>query len=317
MVIFFVVLLCLIVILRHLDLDSLGESFSVKKIKGFYRDSIVEEDVKKRTLARASNVRTQLKWEKRYSDAGLNFKFRQILGIKIFICAAFVVLSIVVFQNVIISITMAVLGYVIPDIMIVKAGNKRRVILDNQVGIFMQKIVNRFEITEDFDLSLRKAVEAVEGELIYEKYLTDVSALLDTGTPISSILHRIAINSSNCHLEVFADYYDQGVDIGSFEALLSMLKQALSNFEREKENQSEARKKLSSVTKDGMIMVVAVPVLFLLEAFTNENYLDTMLNTVGGQICTSIVLIILLFCVWFIMCKVNAPIDVYDSDKKN
>ena len=215
----------------------------------------------------------------------------------------------VLLGNIVLGLFLAFVGYSLPKQVLNFIKNKRAVVLEQQIGPFMEMVIKRYENTSDFDKSLILTMEEFRGtEPMYGELRKTVSEI-KVGVPTGEAMDNLARRTGNMYLSRLSDYYKIAYRLGTQEVREKLLTQAYLQFEENRRMKDFLKKEISEPVRDAYVMVATIPVFALFGVFTMDDYLAFMLFDPIGKIGLAVIVFVMIASVWFINTKIAAPLD--------
>jgi tight adherence protein B len=249
------------------------------------------------------------KIKKYLEQAGLDYTYNQFAVFRISLMVSLFLITMFLMNSPIIALIISLFSGFIPTQVVMVMKNTRYERLEEQFEPFFKMVLSRYENSEDIVESLKTTEYDFIGENPMHSEIKKTNMDIRLGTPVKEALMSMAKRTSNPFLERFAEYYEVSLLIGNSRDRHAILNQAYAQFKEFRELKMIVKKELASPKRDAYIMLATIPVFFLYQASTNDEYLDFMFKTLIGQVGTSIILMIVLGSIWFINNKINAPLE--------
>lgn len=275
--------------------DRLSENVLRKKL-----DSMLEQKVK---------VSKRRQIELLAVQAGFKFSYGDITAIRVVLAGIFFLTISLVLNNPVLGLIFAFLGYSAPIQALDILKNKRVNALEAQVGPFLSMTLKRYESTKDLNQSLKLTAKEFEGEEPMYSELKSTILDIETGVETGLALKNLGIRSGNKYLKRFADYYEMSEFMGTDKDKYKLLSEALNQYEENRKMMLKLKKEISGPVREGYILIASVPAIALYQAFANEGYVEFMTQTSTGKIGSTVIISVLMGCIWFVNKKIGAPID--------
>lgn len=280
---------------KQQSVSSLRENALKRKL-----ESIVEERAKRTK---------KLKVEEMCMQAGLDWSYGEYKLVGYFTAIVFFIAVYAGMHNWFSALVFAFIGNLIPGQIIHAMRNARVKRVEKQVGSFMRLVIERYHSTMDFAKSIQECVDDFKGmEPMYTE-LRRASAELAIGANATEVIRRLAKRTGNKYLMRMADYHQIASELGTTETRKNLLKQALIQYERDRSVRSRLKNELNGPVREAYIMVAMVPFVGIYMTSATEEYRTFFLETDIGQITLSLVVLVLVFCVWFINHQIGKPLD--------
>lgn len=247
--------------------------------------------------------------EQIYLQAGFKFSYVDHLLVGtlcgVIMCSVFSI----ALKNVFIMPVFFIIGYHLPFQIVRGMRNKRVAVVDKQVGVFLQLILKRYEVTDDFGKAFRYVAEELKHESPINQDLAASVNELEVGTPMVDVLDHLSTRTANKYIHRLAEYYRIVSDIGTIEARENLLTQAFIQYEENRLLKRTMKEKLSEPVRECYIILGMVPSLAAYQMATNPDYAPFMTGTLMGKIGTTVIISICFGMGWFINAKIGAPIE--------
>lgn len=263
-------------------------------------ESLVEERAKKSK---------RLEIEEMCMQAGFNWSYGEYKLVGYF---TGIVLFIAVYagmHNLVPAVVFAFIGVITPGQLIHAIRNARVSRLEKQIGSFMRLVIERYNSTKDFARAIQDSTEDFKGHEPMYSELKRASADLAIGVNATETMRKLAKRTGSKYLMRLADYYQIASELGTVETRQNLLKQVLLQYEKNRSIKSKLRNELNGPVREAYIMVAMVPIVGVYMATATDEYRDFFLKTTMGQTGLALVLLVLVFCVWFINRQIGKPLD--------
>ena len=261
-------------------------------------------EIEKRTKS-VKKVKTQ----KIIEQAGFDFTYNQFALFRIILMILVFLFVIVFLDNTLFALISSIFVGLVPSQILMMLKNSRYDKLEQQFEPFFKMLLARYENTEDMVGALSDTEVDFLGENPMYSEIKKTNTEIRLGTPVKEALSNMSKRTNNIFLTRFVEYYDVSRHIGKTKDRHEILKQAYLQFKEYRELKLIVKKELASPKRDAFIMLGTIPLFFLYQSSTNDEYLDFMFGTFVGQVGTATILLIILGSVWFINNKINAPIE--------
>ena len=263
----------------------------------------LNKEIEKRT----KNIK-KVKTQKIIEQAGFSFTYNQFALFRITLMLS-VFLLIIVLNNILFALIASIFVGLLPFQVLMMLKNNRYNKLEQQFDPFFKMLLARYENTEDMVGALSDTEVDFLGEKPMYSEIKKTNTEIRLGTPVKEALSNMSKRTNNIFLTRFVEYYDVSRHIGKTKDRHEILRQAYLQFKEYRELKLVVKKELASPKRDAYIMLGTIPLFFLYQSNTNDEYLDFMLGTFIGQAGTALILFIILGSIWFINNKINAPIE--------
>lgn len=295
--------------------DSIKDS-SIKKnflnLRKRQSISFRENALKKKfELMAEENVKFSKKYkvETECLQAGFKLSYGEF---KIISLACAIVLPLIVIlslNNQIMALICVPIGYFIPNQVISFIKNRRRKVLDEQVGTFIKLSSERYSMQGNFSQAIENCLDDFAGqEPLYSELKMSV-AELKLGTPVEEVMQGLARRTGNKFLKRYADFYNITVKLGTEEARNTILGQAYTQYDEHRKMSAKLKKDIAGPINEAYIMVLSIPGIVIYECCTSKSYIDFMTHTTFGKVGSALILTALIGCIWFINAKIASPLD--------
>lgn len=247
--------------------------------------------------------------EKLCLQAGFKLVYVEYLMISIASSLVMGLLILIGMNNPILALLFLFIGFMTPKQVISAIRNRRMSLMEKQIGSFMHMSIKRYESTKDFAKAIELTMQEFKGEEPIYSEIKQTVVDIRTGRTVAEALDSMALRTGNKYMARFSDYYQITSSIGTEESRKKILYQAYIQFEENRKNMAFMKKQLSEPKREAYIMISSIPMFALYQSFTNETYLDFMLNTKTGQLGTAFISAVILGCMWLINTKIGGPID--------
>lgn len=244
-----------------------------------------------------------------YLQAGFKFRYVDHLLVGILCGTISCITFSIVLNNILVIPIFFVIGYHLPFQIVRGIRNKRVSIVDKQVGVFLQIVLKRYEVTDDFGKAFRYVTDELKNESPINQDLAASVNELEVGTPMVEVLDHLATRTANKYIHRLAEYYRIVSDIGTIEARENLLAQAFIQYEENRVLKRTMKEKLSEPVRESYIILAMVPILAAYQMVTNPDYGPFMTGTLMGKIGTTAIISICFCTGWFINAKIGAPIE--------
>lgn len=276
--------------------------------KNSLNKNLIIGKINKQIEKRTTNVR-KVRMKRLMEQAGLNFTYNQYALFKIIIMIFVFVITLLTIQSPLISLILSIFIGALPFQVVMMMKNNRYDKLEQQFEPFFKMLLARYENNEDIVGSLKDTEYDFMGEEPMYSEIKKTNTEIRLGTPVKDAFGNMAKRTDNIFLERFVEYYDVSKHIGKTSDRHEILKQAYLQFKEYRELKLLVKKELASPKRDAYIMLGTIPLFFIYQSTTNDEYLDFMLGTLIGQAGTATILVIILGSIWFINNKINAPLE--------
>lgn len=280
---------------KQQSVSSLRENALKRKL-----ENLVEERAKRTKKVQIEEMCMQ---------AGLDWSYGEYKLVGYFTAIVFFIAIYAGMNNWFPALVFGFIGNLIPGQIIHAIRNIRVKRVEKQIGSFMRLVTERYNSTRDFSKSIQECVNDFKGlEPMYSE-LKRASADLAIGANVTEVLRKLAKRTGSKYLMRMADYYQIASELGTTETRQNLLKQALTQYEKDRSIKSRLRNELNGPVREAYIMVAMVPFVGFYMASATEEYRVFFLQTNIGQITLSFVVLVLVFCVWFINHQIGQPLD--------
>lgn len=295
--------------------DSISNSSTKNNFLNFRKKqslSLRENSLKKKFEKMAEE---KVKFSKKYKieTTCLQAGFKLTYGEYKMICiACAVILPIALLlsiNNQVMALICIPIGYCIPGQIISFIKNKRRKVLDEQVGTFIKLSSERYSMQGSFNQAIENCLNDFVGqEPLYSELKLSV-AELKLGTPVDEVMQGLARRTGNKFLKRYSDFYNITATLGTDEAKSSILGQAYLQYDENRKMSAQLKKEIAGPINEAYIMIGSIPLVVLYQCFTSKDYVDFMINTTFGKVGSAIILTVVIGCVWFVNAKIASPLD--------
>lgn len=305
-----VAIMIFLTILYNIDFDVKKVTMSKRKkqVKKMLRENVLQEKLDK-IIEKNVKFSKRQGMEEKLIQAGFNISYTEY----ILICSlTAIVLSVLLgkaLNNIFIGILFLIFGYLAPYQIVSFFRNKRILLLENQIGAFMQMVIKRYENTRDFNTALKMTSIEFEGEDPIDTEIKKAILEIDLGKSVSEALKNLAIRTGNKYMERFAAYYEIASEIGTDDVRKNLLTQAYEQYKENREMVRQLKKEISGPVQEAYIMILSVPIFAIYQIATNPDYIYIMTRTTIGRVGTAGVLGTLILTIWFVNAKLGAPLD--------
>lgn len=233
-------------------------------------------------------------------------------------CGEFVFVSIVsglmgfliittAFQNPLLGILFAIIGYKVPRQIVTIQKNKRIKVLERQIGSFMNMLIERYKVIGDLKQALELTVPEFENtEILYRELLKTLSETEIYTTIVA--LQNLAFRTGNRFLSRMIDYYE-AADAVNDEKRIVLMKQAYAQWADDQSLKRLLKKEIGEPVRDALLLIGTIPVFACYQAAMDKTYVPFMLQHQVGKIGTTVIVATVILCIWLVINKINAPLD--------
>lgn len=241
-------------------------------------------------------------------QSGLKINYAEFLIISFVSSFVFFLVTFILLKNILFSLMFLFVGYIVPKQAILFLKNRRIELMERQIGSFLNMILKRYEVTNDFKKTIETtALEFKNQEPIYSEIKQTVLEM-DLGIASSKAIENMAIRTGNKYMLRFADYFEISSNLG-IDARKKILPQAYIQFEENRKDKLSMKRQLSEPKREAYIMLLSIPIFAVYQSMTNPSYLDFMIGTLTGKVGITVISFVLLGCIWFINNKIGAPLE--------
>lgn len=252
---------------------------------------------------------TKYKVETNCLQAGIKLSYGEYKLISIACAIMLPVALLLSINNQLMALICVPIGYCIPGQIITFIKNRRRKLLDEQVGTFIKLSTERYIMQGSFTQAVENCLNDFVGqEPLYSELKLSV-AELKLGTPIDEVMQELARRTGNKFLKRYADFYNITANLGTDEAKNNILGQAYLQYDEHRKMSSKLKKDIAGPINEAYLMVGSIPGIVAYQCCTSKSYIDFMLNTTFGKVGSAIMLTAVIGCIWFINAKIASPLD--------
>lgn len=219
------------------------------------------------------------------------------------------ILVLVMTSNPILACLFILVGYMVPGQFIAFIKNKRLNMIEEQVGSFMNLVIERYKAQNDFPKSVKECLYDFKGQEPMYSEIRQTVLDIELGLTTTDAMDNLARRTGNKYLERLSNYYQIATTLGTSDARENLLGEAFQQFEENRKMKSTLKKEISGPVREAYIMVAAIPMLISYQIATSDSYVDFMLNTTPGKVGSAVICAIIMGSVWFINKKIGAPLD--------
>lgn len=272
------------------------------------RENALKQKLEK-LLEERQEVSKRVKVEEFCSQAGFNISYGEYKIISYVSGLVLPILGLLAMNSIFPLPILAIIGYFIPNQVIGFVRNRRLSVIENQVGIFMKLLIERYKTTNNIAESITKTVPDFKGQEPMVSELKRAEREIEIGKPVSDVLRDLAKRTGNKYLNRLTDYYEISLEIGTAESRELLLPQAFNQYRQDLSVKRKLRERIIGTIREVQVLLLAIPLMMVYQLFVSDTYLDFMLNTRIGQIGLTFVLAIMTVSTWFINKKIGGPID--------
>ncbi|MFJ8531408.1 type II secretion system F family protein [Bacillus sp. NPDC094106] len=310
LVVFTVFMLALIFISTK---DKMKEDKSVLHMRKSQSSSKLRENALKLKLERMvetkAKVATKHTVETMCLQAGYKFTYGEFKLMSFTSAIVFPIFTLVMTSNPMLSALFILVGYMIPGQFISFIRNRRLSMIEEQVGSFINLVVERYKAQSDFPKSVRECLEDFKGQEPMYSEIKQTVLDMELGVPTTDAMDNLARRTGNKYLERFSNYYQIATTLGTEDARENLLGEAFQQYEENRKMKATLKKEISGPVREGYIMVAAIPMLISYQIATSDSYVDFMLHTTVGKVGSTVICAIIMGSIWFINKKIGAPLD--------
>lgn len=297
-------------IIYNIDLSPKKDEVDERKeqTRKLFRENIEKSKINE-IIKSSAKFSRRVKIEYDIKRAGYDFSFQEFILISLGTAALSAVLFGALMKNILLGILFIFIGFILPFQYIGFLKNKRVSKLEKQIGSFMQMTIKRYINTKNMHTALKMTAKELKGIEPISSEIERTIASIELGTPITEALYELAKRTDNKYMERFASYYEIAAKTGTRALREELLGDAYNQFEENRQLKRTLAEKISGPVKHAKILMGAVPAFAVYSAFTNDNYVDFMLNTTMGKAGTTGIIATLLGVLWFVNKKIGAPLD--------
>lgn len=278
-----------------------------KQSNNLLKENVLKKQIESIIEKKASNANKD-KIEKLCLQSGIKLNYAEFVIISIVSCIILFLLTAIVMKNILFSLMFVFIGYMFPKQVISFLRNKRIEAMERQIGSFMNMILKRYDVTNDFKKTLEMTAVEFKGQEPIFSEIEQTVLEMNLGISSSKAIENMAIRTGNKYMLRFSDYFNISSTLGA-EARKKILPQAYMQFEENRKDKMSMKRQLSEPKREAYIMLLSIPIFAIYQAFTNESYLQFMIGTTTGKIGITAISAVLLGCVWFINNKIGAPLE--------
>lgn len=215
----------------------------------------------------------------------------------------------IVLKNIFLVFIFLIIGFIAPKQFILTKGRKRKEKLNTQVGTFINVVVGRYEMLNDFSEALRMSIEECHGQEPIATEIRKTVMDLDLGLSVNEALDNMTLRTGNKHIEKLANNYRVASNIGTKEARKRLLGYVIDEYNQQTVSEAQLKRELKGPVMEAYLMCAMVPGVMIMQAFLTDNYVEFMTQEPLGKIGMAIIISVLVIGIWFINAKVNAPIE--------
>lgn len=260
-------------------------------------------------IAKKTKPRKRYNLETLCLQAGYNISYSQLIVINFLSAVILASLSIFLLNNIAISFTMLILGYLAPIQILTLIKNRRAEKIELQVGPFMQMVLTRYDNCKNFADAMRLTENEFKGEEPIYSEIRKTNIDIKLGVSVDVALRNMARRMGSRYIERLSEYYAVMLTIGTDESRTKILKQPLYQYNEFINNKMDLSRELAGPKRDAYIMLFSMPALFVYQLLTNENFLRVITVTTSGQIGIIAAFVIFFGSLWFINNKIGAPLE--------
>lgn len=212
-------------------------------------------------------------------------------------------------NNLFLVFVFAIVGFILPKQVLVFRGRRRKEKLNTQVGTFINVVIGRYEMLNDFSESLRMSIEECHGQEPISTEIKKTVMDLDLGLSVNEALDNMTLRTGNKHILKLANNYRVATNIGTKEARKQLLSYVIDEYNQQTVSEAQLKRELKGPIMEAYLMCAMVPAVVVMQAVLTEGYVDFMTNTTLGKIGTAVIVTTLMLGIWFINAKVSAPIE--------
>lgn len=274
--------------------------------------NIRENAIKKKlelSVEEKANVSKKFRIEEMCIQAGIKITYGEYKLICITVSIVISVLTLMITNNIFLTMLMIFIGYIIPGQIISFIRSRRMAVMEKQIGSFLNLVTERYKSQRDMPKAITDSLMDFKGqEPLYTEIKTTVSEI-NSGTSPLEALDNLGNRTNNKYLKRFKDYFGITSDIGTDEAREEILSQAFIQFDENRKMKELLKKEISGPVRDSYILIGAIPVMAIYQANTSDTYVDFMINTMTGKIAIAGIVLVVLLAIWFVNVKLGGPLE--------
>ena len=288
--------------------DDDERNFKNSKFRKITKNNVAK-DILKQLLDEKMDFKKKKKIERYLLQSGLNLNIVDLYIISIGSSLLMAILMGIVFNNIFLVFIFLIVGFMAPRQFIIAKGKKRKEKLNTQVGTFINVVVARYEMLNDFSEALRMSIEECHGQQPIESEIRKTVMDLDLGLSVNEALDNLTLRTGNKHIQKLTNNYRVASNIGTKEARKRLLGYVIDEYNQQTVSEAQLRRELKGPVMDAYLMCAMVPGVMIMQAFLTEGYVEFMTQETLGKIGMTIIVSVLIAGIWFINAKVSAPIE--------
>lgn len=276
-------------------------------VEGF-RENVIKarlEDIIDKRVKQSKRFET----ETLIMQAGIKLSYVELVLVSILTSIVLGALALFMSKHILLGIVFAFVGYLLPKQMIGMLRNRRVIALEEQVGIFIEMFVYRYEMNADFKKAFQTTVDEFEGQEPIYNILRDASIELDLGKSSDEIMDGLAHRTGNQFMFRLADFYKVASTVGTDDVRRELLHQVVKQFKEHERTKSAMKRELATVKRNAYLLLAVLPGFAIFQSISMDGYVEFMTQTLMGQIGTAVITLVFIFALWFINKKIAGPLE--------
>lgn len=242
-------------------------------------------------------------------QAGYQFSTFEFYLMKIGLASLLGFLFYFVLNNPIAGFVMGLIGFMAPKQALLMKKRARAEKLNTQVGTFINIVIGRYEMLNDFSESLRMSLEECYNQEPLATEIRKTVMDLDLGVSVNEALENMTIRTDNKFIRKLTTNYKISTDIGTKEARKKLLGYVIDEYNKESVAKAQLKKELKGPVMEAYLMCAMVPGVMMMQAFMTDGYVEFMTQDGLGKIGMAVIMFVVIGGIWFIKSKVGAPLE--------
>lgn len=281
--------------------------FRKKQVVGFRENSLKRKY--EETVELKADSKKMYETQEMLMQAGLDWSYGELRIVE-WLTAIFVSILIqAAMNNLLMSFVFFFIGKFFPKQIVNFIANKRVEQMDSQVGSFIQLVTERYKAHGDFQLAIRQSAPDFKSREPMYSEIQKTILDLEIGTPTSEAMEHLAKRTGNQYLKRLADYYEIAATLGTKDARERIVGQAFEQYNENFKMKQKLKTEIAGPKNEAFLMLAFIPCVIVYECFVDDNYITYMTTTGMGKFGSVAIVVIFLFCFWFINKKIGAPLD--------
>lgn len=283
-----------------------------EKSAGFFRENIIAKKVEQITheKVRASRV---MELETLAMQAGFHMKYAEIVFISLATSVGIGLVTTLLSNNPLLGIVVGGGAFFTPKQLLVFLRNRRVEKMGEQVGPFMNMVITRYKVLDDFGEAIKASTVEFRGEEpLYTELKRTVNDITVAGGSVGKAFEMLGVRTGNKYLQRLADYYritSEASEGSNAEKRVDLMSQAYRQYHENERTKAMLKKELSTVKRDSFIMLGAIPGVAAFQAAVNPDFIPFITTDPIGKVGITVITMIFFGSIWFINNKISAPIE--------